>query len=234
MRSTAMACNACATHLPRRPDAPAAWAWTDWRSTARMATWCTSSFLRIANQRTDQYGGSLEYCGCAFRSRFSKSCARLSRADRPVGRKVLLQWIGCRAAGTWRRQSNLRKELKKRGGDWITTSSAGISPLQKISVAPGSPGAVCTACARGNRHYDDGRRFDHGKWHRPKTSLQAQRQTSSRSHAPCCTTSCWAWHAAAELGATVDAPAPSYWRATPQGLGGLFRDALWREMIFCC
>jgi 2,4-dienoyl-CoA reductase-like NADH-dependent reductase (Old Yellow Enzyme family) len=33
----------------------------------------------------------------------------------------------------------------------------------------------------------------------------------------------WPWHAAAELGATVDAPAPSYWRAPPHGLGGLFR-----------
>ena len=31
----------------------------------------------------------------------------------------------------------------------------------------------------------------------------------------------WAWHAAAELGATVEAP-PQYWRAIPHGHAGLF------------
>ena len=31
----------------------------------------------------------------------------------------------------------------------------------------------------------------------------------------------WGWHAAAALGATVDAP-PSYWRALPHGLSGVF------------
>lgn len=33
----------------------------------------------------------------------------------------------------------------------------------------------------------------------------------------------WAWHAAAELGATVDAP-PQYWRALPHGQAGLFSE----------
>jgi NADPH2 dehydrogenase len=32
----------------------------------------------------------------------------------------------------------------------------------------------------------------------------------------------WPWHAAAELGASVDAP-PQYWRALPQGKEGVFR-----------
>jgi hypothetical protein len=31
----------------------------------------------------------------------------------------------------------------------------------------------------------------------------------------------WPWHAAAELGARVDAP-PQYWRATPAGRPDLF------------
>ena len=31
----------------------------------------------------------------------------------------------------------------------------------------------------------------------------------------------WAWHAAAELGVTVEAP-PQYWRALPHGHAGLF------------
>jgi NADPH2 dehydrogenase len=34
----------------------------------------------------------------------------------------------------------------------------------------------------------------------------------------------WPWHAAAELGATIEA-APQYWRSTPHGLHALFRDA---------
>ena len=33
----------------------------------------------------------------------------------------------------------------------------------------------------------------------------------------------WAWHAAAELGASVDAP-PPYWRAPPRQFKHLFRD----------
>ena len=34
----------------------------------------------------------------------------------------------------------------------------------------------------------------------------------------------WAWHAAAELGATIAAP-PPYWRAPPQVHAGLFQGA---------
>jgi NADPH2 dehydrogenase len=33
----------------------------------------------------------------------------------------------------------------------------------------------------------------------------------------------WPWHAAAELGATVDAP-PPYWRAPPHQYSGIFRN----------
>jgi len=33
----------------------------------------------------------------------------------------------------------------------------------------------------------------------------------------------WPWHAAAELGATVEAP-PQYWRSQPGGLRNLFGD----------
>jgi len=35
----------------------------------------------------------------------------------------------------------------------------------------------------------------------------------------------WGWHAAAELGATVDAP-PPYWRATPHGHHDLFNNTV--------
>jgi len=34
----------------------------------------------------------------------------------------------------------------------------------------------------------------------------------------------WAWHAAAELGADVDAP-PQYLRCEPHGVSGLFRKS---------
>jgi 2,4-dienoyl-CoA reductase-like NADH-dependent reductase (Old Yellow Enzyme family) len=34
----------------------------------------------------------------------------------------------------------------------------------------------------------------------------------------------WAWHAAAELGASVKAP-KQYWRSQPRGLSDLFKDA---------
>src|SRR6266404_50053 len=89
----------------------------------------------IANKRTDRYGGSLEN-----RLRFPLEVFDAVRAafpaDKPVGVKVsATDWV----EGGWDLAQTIEysKELKRRGADWITASSGGISPLQKIPLAPG-------------------------------------------------------------------------------------------------
>jgi hypothetical protein len=57
-------------------------------------------------------------------------------ADKPVGVKVsATDWI----EGGWDVEQTIAfsRELKQRGVDWISVSSGGISPLQKIALGPG-------------------------------------------------------------------------------------------------
>jgi 2,4-dienoyl-CoA reductase-like NADH-dependent reductase (Old Yellow Enzyme family) len=89
----------------------------------------------ISNQRADQYGGSLEN-----RMRFPLEVFDAIRAeapaDTPVGVKVsATDWV----EGGWDIEQTIAfaQELKQRGVDWISVSSAGISPLQKITLGPG-------------------------------------------------------------------------------------------------
>ena len=89
----------------------------------------------IANQRTDEYGGSLEN-----RMRFPLQVFDAVRAtfpaDKPVGVKLsATDWID---AG-WDVEQTIEyvRELQKRGVDWIDVSSGGVSPLQRITLGPG-------------------------------------------------------------------------------------------------
>src|SRR6201986_5090100 len=89
----------------------------------------------IANQRTDQYGGSLQN-----RMRYPLELFDAVRAvfpdHKPVGVKVsATDWV----EGGWdlAQTIELAKELKKRGVDWIDASSGGESALQKIPLGPG-------------------------------------------------------------------------------------------------
>ena len=89
----------------------------------------------IANQRTDEYGGSLEN-----RMRFPLEVFDAVRAvlpaDKPLGVRVsATDWVD----GGWGIEDTLAfaDELKKRGVDWIDVSSGGVSPLQKIPLTPG-------------------------------------------------------------------------------------------------
>src|SRR6201996_5196997 len=89
----------------------------------------------IANQRTDEYGGSLQN-----RMRFPLEVYEAVRAvfpeAKPIGVKVsATDWV----EGGWDVAQTIEfaKELKKRGVDWIDVSSGGVSPLQKIPLSPG-------------------------------------------------------------------------------------------------
>ena len=89
----------------------------------------------ISNQRTDQYGGSLQN-----RMRFPLEVYDAVRAvvpaDKPVGMKVsATDWV----EGGWDLPQTIEfaTELKKRGLDWIDVPSGGVSPKQKIPLGPG-------------------------------------------------------------------------------------------------
>jgi len=176
----------------------------------------------IANRRTDQYGGSLEN-----RMRFPLEVFAAVRAvfppDKPVGVKVsATDWL----ESGWDIEQTIAyaQQLKSRGVDWIDVSSGGISPLQKIALGPGYqvPFAQAVKQATGVNTMAVGLITGPQQAEEIVASGKADLVALARGmlYDPR-----WAWHAAAELGASVDA-SPQYWRAPPHGQSALFRDTM--------
>ncbi|MET0877403.1 MAG: NADH:flavin oxidoreductase/NADH oxidase [Tardiphaga sp.] len=174
----------------------------------------------ISNQRTDNYGGSLEN-----RIRFPLEVFDAVRAafpaDKPVGFRVSASdWI----EGGWDVEQTivLANELKKRGVDWIDVSSGGVSPLQKIAIGPGYqvPFAEAVKRATGLPIMAVGLITEPQQAEDIVASGKADFIALARAllYDPR-----WPWHAAAELGATVDAP-PQYWRSQPATQKALFGE----------
>jgi 2,4-dienoyl-CoA reductase-like NADH-dependent reductase (Old Yellow Enzyme family) len=175
----------------------------------------------ISNRRTDQYGGSLEN-----RMRFPLEVFDAIRAavpaDMPVGVKVsATDWI----EGGWDVEQTIgfARELKQRGVDWITVSSGGISPLQKIILGPGYqiPLAQAVKEATGVNTVAVGLITRAAQAEQVLASGQADQVALARAmlYDPR-----WGWHAAAEVGATIDDAPPSYWRAPPHEHSAVFRQ----------
>ncbi|WP_394791339.1 NADH:flavin oxidoreductase/NADH oxidase [Rhodoferax sp.] len=174
----------------------------------------------IANQRSDAYGGSLEN-----RMRFPLEVFDAVRAvfpaDKPVGVRVSASdWID----GGWDVAQTIEfaQALKQRGVDWIDVSSGGISPLQKITLGPGYqvPFAQAVKEATGVPTMAVGLVTEAQQAEDILASGQADMVALARAmlYDPR-----WPWHAAATLGATVEA-APQYWRCAPRGLNTLFGE----------
>src|ERR1700733_13259299 len=88
-----------------------------------------------ANQRTDQYGGSLQN-RMRYPLEVFDAIREVFPQHKPIGVKVsATDWV----EGGWDLAQTIEfaKELKTRGVDWIDASSGGVSPLQKIPLAPG-------------------------------------------------------------------------------------------------
>ena len=167
----------------------------------------------LSNQRSDNYGGSLEN-----RMRLTLEVFDAVRAafpaDKPVGIRIsAMDWVD----GGWDVEQSqvLARQLEQRGCAFIHVSSSGVSALQKIPVAPGfqvplaaairkvvkvpviAVGLITTP-SQAEAVLADG--------HADAVALA--RGIMYNPH--------WAWHAAAQLGATVKAP-PQYLRAAPMG-----------------
>jgi 2,4-dienoyl-CoA reductase-like NADH-dependent reductase (Old Yellow Enzyme family) len=174
----------------------------------------------LSNQRDDAYGGSLEN-----RMRFVLevfSAVRAALPDSvPVGMRLsATDW----AQGGWDEAQSLvfAHALKALGGDFIHVSSGGLSTQQKIPLGPNYqvPFAEHIRRATGLTTVAVGLLTEAAQAEAIIASGQADLVALARAML---FNPRWPWHAAAQLGAQVDAP-PQYWRSQPRELTGLFGD----------
>jgi NADPH2 dehydrogenase len=173
----------------------------------------------IANGRDDAYGGSLE-----ARARFPLEVFDAVRAvwphDRPLGARLsCTDWVD---GGLDLPQTiEIARMLKARGCDFIDASSGGVSPAQKIPLAPGYQ----VAFAREIRRATGVPTMAVGLI---TTPAQAQEIVAAGDADLVAMARAflwnprWAWHAAAALGTAI-APPPQYSRAAPRDAANVFR-----------
>lgn len=171
----------------------------------------------LANQRTDPYGGSLEN-----RMRFPLEVFEAVRdavPGKPVGIRIsAADWV----AGGWDAEQSVAfgRELKRRGCDFIHVSSGGVSPQQQIPVGPSYqvPLAERIKEETGLLTIGVGLITEPAQAEEIVASGKSDMVALARAmlYDPR-----WPWHAAADLGAQVDAPR-QYWRSQPHGVKNLF------------
>jgi NADPH2 dehydrogenase len=173
----------------------------------------------LSNARDDAYGGSLEN-----RMRFALEVFDAVRAafpaHKPVGVRVsATDWV----AGGWDLEQTLAfaHELKTRGADFIDVSSGGLSPQQQIAAGPGYqlPFAEAIKAQTGLTTLAVGLITEPQQAEDIIAKGKADAVALARAmfYDPR-----WPWHAAAELGAQVEAP-PQYLRSAPHGVKDLFK-----------
>ena len=175
----------------------------------------------LANQRTDDYGGSLEN-----RMRFPLEVFDAVRAAYPADKPV---WVRVSAtdwvAGGWDIEGTvaLSKALEQRGCTAIHVSSGGVSPLQKITLGPGYQVGFATRVKQeiGIPVIAVGLITEPEQAEAIVASREADAVSLARAmlYDPR-----WPWHAAAALDAKVTAP-PQYWRSQPREFKDLFTGA---------
>jgi 2,4-dienoyl-CoA reductase-like NADH-dependent reductase (Old Yellow Enzyme family) len=177
------------------------------------------SFLSpISNRRTDRYGGSFEN-----RIRFPLEVFEAMRtewpSERPMGLRVsATDWVD----GGWDADQAVRfaRALEAIGCDWIDVSSGGVSPKQQIPLGPGyqvhlaeqvrqAVGIAVMAVGLITEPEQAEAIVAEGK--ADLVALARGMLFDPR----------WPWHAAARLGASVEA-APQYWRSNPREYPTLF------------
>ncbi len=178
----------------------------------------------VSNQRSDDYGGSLEN-----RMRFPLEVLAAVRAtvpeSVPIGVRVsATDWLEHLDIASWRLEDTLvfAARAEALGAAFIDASSGGISPLQKIPVGPGYQVPFAAAI----KDHVKVPVFAVGMITEPQ---QAEEIVASKK-ADCVALARamlydprWAWRAAKELKGTVEGP-KQYWRSLPGGVGRIFGD----------
>ena len=172
----------------------------------------------ISNLRSDVYGGSL-----AARMRFPLEVFEAVRGAVPAQVPV---WVRLSATdwvdGGWDLDSSIAfsQALKARGCSAIHVSSGGVSPLQRINLGPGYqvPFAQAIKAAVGLPTIACGLITEAEQADAIVRDGQADAVALARGilYDPH-----WPWHAAAKLGAQIQAPR-QYWRSTPREVKDLF------------
>ena len=175
----------------------------------------------LANRRQDGHGGSLDN-----RMRFTLEVYDAVRGAFPAGRPV---WVRISATdwvpGGWDIEGTvaLSKALQARGCAAIHVTSGGVSPQQAVRLGPGYqvPYARRVKAEVGIETIAVGLITEPEQAESIVAGGEADAVSLARAmlYDPR-----WPWHAAAQLGASVDAPR-QYWRCPPRGLKELFRDA---------
>lgn len=175
----------------------------------------------LANQRQDEYGGSLEN-----RMRFPLEVFDAVRAAFPATKPV---WVRISATdwvpGGWDLEGSVAfsHTLKARGCAAIHVSTGGVSPAQAIPLVPGYqvPHAQRIKADVGLPTIAVGLITEPEQAEAIVSSGQADAVGLARAmlYDPR-----WPWHAAARLGAQVEAPR-QYWRSQPREFKDLFRSS---------
>jgi NADPH2 dehydrogenase len=175
----------------------------------------------VANQRSDEYGGSLEN-----RMRYPLEVFSAMReawpTDKPMGIRI--------SATDWDSESSwdidesvvFSKAVEQAGADWIDVSSGGASRNQKIALKPGYQ----VHFAQAVKEAVDipvmavGLITEAQQAEDIIANKQADMVALARGflYNPR-----WVWHAAAQLGATITAPR-QYWRSAPHHLKDLYGE----------
>ncbi len=170
----------------------------------------------LANQRTDNYGGSLEN-----RMRFPLEVFTAVRAvfDGPLGVRVsATDWV----EGGWdvQQTAEFSRQLKALGCNFMHVSTAGVSPQQKITLGP----AYQVPYAREVRKACGLPTTAVGLITDPKQAediLQAGDADLIAIARALLYKPRWPWEAAVTLGGQVQASEP-YWRCLPREAQGIF------------
>ena len=176
----------------------------------------------LANVRGDEYGGSLEN-----RMRFPLEVFKAVRAalDQSVPHPMAFgvrisatDWVD----GGWDIEQSVAfaHAIEQAGADFIHVSSGGISPLQKIPAEPGYQVAFAARIKRetGLPTIAVGLITDA---HQADAIIEQGEADMVALARAILFDPRWPWHAAAALGAQVDAP-PQYWRSQPAQFKQLF------------
>ena len=174
----------------------------------------------LANQRTDPYGGTPEK-RMAFVLQVFDAVRAVLPASTALGvRLSATDWV----PGGWDPEQSavLCQALESRGCDFVHISSGGLSTQQKIPVGPGYQVPLAAKIREQVRMpvIAVGMITEAAQAEAIVASGQADMVALARAmlYNPR-----WPWHAAAQLGATVQAPR-QYWRCQPAGQRGLFGD----------
>ncbi len=174
----------------------------------------------LSNKREDQYGGSLKN-RMRLTLEIFREVRRVFPAYKPVGVRIsATDWV----ENGWDLAQSiaLSQALEQEGCAYIHVSSGGLSPAQKIAVGPNYqvPFAAGIKKAVTIPVIAVGLITEAEQAEAVLAEQQADMVALARGmlYDPR-----WPWHAAAKLGARVDAP-EQYWRCEPHEVKGLFNS----------